>query len=42
MVFYGIERGLRIFRGNEDTVLQMAVMHPSQVRIMKLFDSLIR
>jgi len=31
ILFYMIERGTRIYRGNEDTVLVMAVMHPSQV-----------
>lgn len=31
MLFYAIERTLRIFRGNQDTILQLAVAHPSKV-----------
>ena len=31
MLAYSLERGMRICRGNEDTVLVMAVQHPGDV-----------
>lgn len=31
LVFYAIERTARVYRGNQDTILQLAIAHPSRV-----------
>jgi len=36
MLFYALERGLRICRGNQDTVLLAAVQHPSNVLELRM------
>ncbi len=36
VLFYTIERGIRILRGNEDTVLVMAVQHPGDVLELRM------
>jgi predicted ferric reductase len=36
IIFYAIERGIRVCRGNEDTVLVMAVQHPSDVLELRM------
>jgi len=37
--FYAIERTIRVLRGNQDTILQLAVAHPSKVLELQLKKS---
>jgi len=39
VIFYAIERTARIVRGNQDTILQLAVAHPSRVLELQLKKS---
>ena len=44
-VLYTIERTMRILRGNQDTILQLAIAHPSkvlelQMKVKKYFSAL--
>eukprot|EP01119_Soliformovum_irregulare_P016622 TRINITY_DN4848_c0_g1_i1.p1 TRINITY_DN4848_c0_g1~~TRINITY_DN4848_c0_g1_i1.p1 ORF type:complete len:540 (-),score=181.21 TRINITY_DN4848_c0_g1_i1:32-1561(-) len=39
MLFYFIERSIRVARGNQDTILQLAVAHPSKVIELQLKKS---
>jgi len=38
-VFYAIERTIRVLRGNQDTILQLAIAHPSKVLELQLRKS---
>jgi hypothetical protein len=37
--FYALERTIRILRGSQDTILQLAIAHPSKVLELQLKKS---